>query len=192
MRNSLLFVALALAASVPAHAVESYVGFGISQAPDGDLRGFSGDVDTDPFGKIYGGVYLNDNFSIEGAYHDFGTAKFDGIGDFGFDLDAHAWSLGVRYEYGDAAWAPYTKIGFFDATTKGELITIAGTQRINESENGLLIEGGVRYTPNDTFSIRGGYEWFDFDGGSNEGLTIAAEFSFWISRPIAVARSETG
>ena len=74
--------------------------------------------------------------------------------------------------------APYAKIGFFDATTKGELITIAGTQRINESENGLLIEGGVRYTPNDTFSIRGGYEWFAFDGGSNEGLTIAAEFSF--------------
>lgn len=178
MRKSPLLLALALAFSAPVYAADYYLGVGISQAPDGDQRGFSDDVDTDPFGKVYGGVYVGQNFSIEGAYHDFGNASLNDVADFGFDLDADAWSVGVRYEYGDAAWAPYSKVGYFSSKTEGELITIAGTTQISDSDNGLMLEGGVRWTPNDTFSLRGGYEWFDFEGGSAEGLTIAAEFSF--------------
>lgn len=33
-----------------------------------------------------------------------------------------------------------------------------------------MLEAGVRWTPNDSFSLRGGYEWFDFAGGGDGGL----------------------
>ena len=178
MRISPLFLALALVASVPAYAADAYVGVGISQAPDGSRPGANNDVDTDPYARLYGGMYVSQGLSVELAYHDFGRAKFDGVADFGFDVDTKGWSAGVRYEYGDAAWAPYTKIGYFTADTTGTETTILGPHRIDESQNGVMIEGGVRWTPNDKFSLRGGYEWFDFDGGGQEGLTIAAEFAF--------------
>src|SRR5262245_40170970 len=99
MRISPLLLVVALAASLPAHAVESYIGVGVTQEPDGDQPGFDGDVDTDPYSRVFGGVWINENFAIEAAYHDFGSAKFDGVADLGFDLESDGWSLGVVYEY---------------------------------------------------------------------------------------------
>lgn len=182
MRIAPLLFAMALAASLPAHAIEGYVGAGITQAPSEDeyrpIVGVSLKEDNDPFARVFGGIWINENFAVEAAYHDFGRSKFEAIADFGYDLESEGWSLGVVYEYGDAAWAPYTKIGYFTADIDGETTSIAGSQRVSRSDNGLMLEGGVRWTPNDAFSLRGGYEWFDFEGGSDGGLTIAAQFSF--------------
>ena len=177
----LLFVA-ALAASLPAHAVDAYLGAGITQAPDEEeVRVGPGVVlkeDNDAFSRFFGGVWINENFAVEAAYHDFGRSQLRGLADVGYDLEADGWSLGVVYEYGDAAWAPYTKIGYFSADIDGEFTTIAGSERVSESDDGLMLEAGVRWTPNDTFSLRGGYEWFDFQDGGDGGLTIAAQISF--------------
>lgn len=182
MRISQSLLALALIASLPAYAVDAYVGVGVTQAPSEDEFRFGPGVtareQTDPFQRLFGGVWLNENFAIEAAYHDFGTSRVGPLTDFGFDLDADGWSIGVVYEYGDASWAPYTKLGWFTADIEGEVITVAGPVAVNDSDSGVLLEAGVRWTPNDTFSIRGGYEWFDFDGGTDGGLTIAAEITF--------------
>lgn len=182
MRMTQTLLALALFASLPAYAVESYVGIGVTQAPSEDefqpLGGNSVREETDPYQRLFGGVWLNENFAIEAAYHDFGSTRLGPFTDFGYELDADGWSLGVVYEYGDATWAPYTKIGWFTADIDGEITTIAGPVAVSESDSGLLLEAGARWTPNDTFSLRGGYEWFDFDGGTDGGLTIAAEITF--------------
>ena len=183
MRHIPFLLVAALAASLPAHAVESYVGFGVTQAPDEQRvllgPGVGGETDTDMYSRIYAGVYLDENFSIEGAYHDLGEISCcRGVSDAGFSVDSDAWSIGVRYEYGDAQWAPYTKIGYFASESDGSELTIAGPVAISDSDNGVMFEGGVRWTPNDTFSIRGGYEWFDSEGGGDGGITIGAEFTF--------------
>ena len=182
MRISPLLFAAALAASLPAHAVDAYLGAGVTQAPDeNEVRvgpGARFEEDNDPYARFFGGVWINENFAVEAAYHDFGQRKLGPYTDFGYDLEADGWSLGVVYEYGDAAWAPYTKIGYYTADIDGEITTIAGSQRISESDDGLMLEAGVRWTPNDRFSLRGGYEWFDFEEGGDGGLTIAAQFSF--------------
>ncbi|HWT15665.1 MAG TPA: outer membrane beta-barrel protein [Patescibacteria group bacterium] len=182
MRHSPLWLIAALAASLPAHAVDAYLGAGVTQAPaEDEFRvgpGASFEEDNDPFARFFGGVWINENFAVEAAYHDFGRSQLRGLADVGYDLEADGWSLGVVYEYGDAVWAPYTKIGYFSADIEGEITTIAGPQRINDSDDGLMLEGGVRWTPNDRFSLRGGYEWFDFNDGGDGGLTIAAQISF--------------
>jgi hypothetical protein len=182
MRISRWLWAAALVASVPAYAVDGYVGIGATQAPGEDefrpALGVTAREDNDPFSRIFGGVWINENFAIEGAWHDFGRSTLGPFTDFGFDVESDGWSLGVLYEYGDAAWAPYSKIGWFSADIDGEIITIAGPVAVHDSDDGLMLEGGVRWTPNDRFSLRGGYEWFDFNGGGDGGLTIAAQFSF--------------
>lgn len=184
MRLSFLELAMfaALALSQSAQAVEGYVGVGITQVPGGrDFRLGNGLVvsgETQSFSRFFGGIWINESFAIEGAHHDFGRRTLPAIADFGYDLESEGWSLGVVYEYGDAAWAPYTKIGYFTADIDGEFTTIAGSQQVSRSDNGLMLEGGVRWTPTDTFSLRGGYEWFDFEGGGDIGLTIGAQISF--------------
>ena len=183
MRITPLLLIAALAASLPAHAVDSYVGFGLTQAPSEQRLvispGVSARTETDPYTRIYAGVYIDQNFSIEGAYHYFGTTKCcNGISDAGFDIDTKAWSIGVRYEYGDAQWAPYSKLGYFASDSDGHELTISGPVAFSDSDNGLMFEGGVRWMPNDTFSLRGGYEWFDSERGGDGGITVAAEFSF--------------
>ena len=182
MRYSPLLLIAALAASTSAHALDGYVGVGITQAPDANQvrvgPGATLKEDNDAFARAFGGIWINENFAVEAAYHDFGQRKLGPFPDLGYDLEADGWSLGIVYEYGDAAWAPYTKIGYFTADIEGESTTIAGSRRVNDSDDGLMHEGGVRWTPNDTFSLRGGYEWFDFNGGGDGGLTIAAQISF--------------
>ncbi len=182
MRIAPLLFAAALAASLPAHAVDAYLGAGITQAPDEDeVRVGPGAVlkeDNDAFSRFFGGVWINENFAVEAAYHDFGRSHLEAGADLGYDAEADGWSLGLVYEYGDAAWAPYTKVGWFSADIDGEITTIAGPERFSDSEDGLMLEAGVRWTPNDTFSLRGGYEWFDFGDGGDGGLTIAAQVSF--------------
>lgn len=182
MRIAPFLIVAALAASLPAHAVDAYLGAGITQAPDEDdyrpILGVTVQEENDAYARVFAGVWINENFAIEGAYHDFGQRKLGPYTDFGYELDADGWSLGVVYEYGDAVWAPYSKFGFFTADIDGEMITVAGPRPFSDSDDGLMLEAGVRWTPNDRFSLRGGYEWFDFSGGGDGGLTIAAQISF--------------
>ena len=182
MRPIAIAVLLALSASLPAQAMDYYAGVGMRQAPSADehpyLVGVQIEEDNDVYARAFGGVWLNENFAIEGAYHDFGSSRLGPLTDFGFHLESEGWSLGLLYEYGDAAWAPYTKIGWFTADIDGEIITVAGPQPFSDSDSGLMLEAGVRWTPNDSFSLRGGYEWFDFAGGGDGGLGIGAQISF--------------
>ena len=102
----LLFVA-ALAASLPAHAIEGYVGAGVTQAPSEDeyrpIVGVSAKEDNDPYARIFGGVWINENFAVEAAYHDFGRSKFDAVAD-----EKHVW-IGLRKRSGpDATCDPPT------------------------------------------------------------------------------------
>lgn len=182
MRPIAIAVLLALSASLPAQAMEYYVGVGMRQAPSSDehpyLAGVAIEEENDVYARAFGGVWLNQNFAIEGAFHDFGSSRLGPLTDFGFDLESEGWSLGLLYEYGDAAWAPYSKVGWFTADIDGEILSVAGPQPYSDSDSGLMLEAGVRWTPNDSFSLRGGYEWFDRDGGGDGGLGIAAQFSF--------------
>lgn len=79
MRPISVAVLLALSASLPAEAMDYYAGVGMRQAPSADeypyLVGVQIEEDNDVYARAFGGVWLNKNFAIEGAYHDFGSSR---------------------------------------------------------------------------------------------------------------------
>lgn len=172
----------AMVAAGATQAAEGYVGAGAGTPRSAEeyrvMLGISAREDTDPMARLFGGIWINDNFAVEVAYHDFGGRRFEAVADHGYDLDETGWSLGVLYEYGDAAWAPYSKIGYYSADLDGTELRLTGPIQISDSESGLMLEAGVRWTPSDRFSLRAGYEWFDFESGGDGSLTLAAQVSF--------------
>ena len=171
---------LLLALAAPAHAIDVYAGATAGQDLDGRFDDAPGEVDADSTWKVYGGLAFAPGWSLELAYHDFGDASCcgGGISDFGFDADTDGFSAGIVYRLDLERWHPFAKLGYFGADTEGELVTVAGPRDFDESENGAMGELGATFDVSDRFALRAGYEWFDFDGGSDGAFNAGAEVRF--------------
>jgi hypothetical protein len=173
-------IALLSAASIAdATAASFYGGAAVGQAFDGRYSGLPGRLDTDNTAKLSVGWQLVDGWSVEGAWHDLGNASVAPIADFGSDTSTDGYSIGVRYvAQVDFTVQPFAKVGYFLFNEDGETITIAGPRRFDEDDRGLMAEVGGLWKVNNTFGVRAGYEWFDFDNGSDGAFNLGAEIHF--------------
>lgn len=173
------FLLLGLLAAGQASANGFYGGATIGQELDGRYGDLPGDLDVDGAAKAFVGWKLADDWSVEAAWHELGDASVVPIADFGFDTSTDGWSLGLRYVAPvDFALRPFAKVGYFSFSEEGETIGIAGPRRFDADDSGLMLEVGGLWSLNDTFVLRAGYEWYDFDGDADGSLNLGAEIHF--------------
>lgn len=162
-----------------ATAASFYGGGAVGVELDGRYGDLPSTLDTDNTAKVFVGWQLADGWSVEAAWHDLGDAAVAPIADFGFDTSTDGFSFGARYVAQiDSPVQPFAKVGYFFFNEDGETISIAGPRRFDEDDRGLMAEVGGLWMVNDTFGVRAGYEWFDFDNGSDGALNLGAEIHF--------------
>ncbi|MCE3004452.1 MAG: porin family protein [Xanthomonadaceae bacterium] len=173
------FALLSTALAADAGAASFYAGATVGQELDGRYGDLPGDLDVDVAAKAFVGWRFADDWSVEAAWHEVGDASVVPIADFGFDTSTDGWSLGLRYVAPvDFALAPYAKAGYFSFNESGETLGIAGPRRFDADESGLMLEVGAAWRLNDTFVLRAGYEWVDFERDADGSLNLGAEIHF--------------
>lgn len=170
---------LAAFGSAQAAGPAFYAGVAAGRDYDARYDQSIGPVDTQNSAKAWFGWQFADDWSLEAAYHDLGDASLPPIADFGFDTSTDGWSLAVRY-VAPLEWPlkPFARLGWFAINEDGSTLTIAGPRRFSANDNGALVEVGAQFEIGEHFVIRGGYEWFDLDGGSQGVPNIGAEIRF--------------
>lgn len=172
-------VLLSSAATTDAAAANFYGGAAVGTELDGRYGDLPGELDTESTAKGFVGWQFADDWSVEAAWHDLGDATVAPIADFGFDTSTDGWSVGLRYVAPvDFAVKPFAKVGYFSFNEEGETISIAGPRPYDEDDSGLMVEVGGLWMVNDTFGVRAGYEWFDFEGDADGAFNLGAEIRF--------------
>lgn len=173
------FFLIALALSAPAHAEQFYGGAAAGDEFDARFDDFPGSRDIDSSAKFFLGWNFMDSWSVEGSYHNFGDAACcdRGAADIGIDVEVEGFSLGVVYAPRFERFAPFAKLGWFSADIEGTSLTIAGPRDFDDSDSGLMAEVGLRWFVGESFALRAGYEWFDFEE-SDSAVNLGAEIHF--------------
>jgi opacity protein-like surface antigen len=181
MRTAVLSLLLvATCASPRVDALDFYAGATFGQEFDGRFDDAPGDVDADSAWKAFGGVVLQGPWRIELAYHDFGDATCcdPSVVNFAFDTETDGFSAGVVYRADLERWHPFAKVGYARIDTEGEASLFVRGTEIDDTDGGALAEVGVAFDVAPRFALRAGFEWFDFDGGSDAVFNAGAEFTF--------------
>ena len=147
------------------------------------------EFDLDASWRILAGWKFTDSLAIEASYHDFGDAS-GAVSpcetlctpDIPVDIRASsdAWTLRATYLFGDQQWQPFAALGWTWRNTDGSVRGLGSGVRVgfDDSDDGLSAELGARVRLAGGFSLRAGYEWFDFENASDGALNVGAEYSF--------------
>jgi hypothetical protein len=167
---------LALATAAP--AAELYVGGSGSspmesrvgrdfQMPDADL-GF--DVRAGFEGSVLG---------VEVAWHDLGDVRWcQDCFDAGGSASTKVWSVGLTVGKTFSSVRPFLKLGYFHATTDGAETSLIGPITIDEDDDGIFGEVGLRAFLGRHLALRAGYERFDFGLEDDGAFPLGAEIRF--------------
>jgi hypothetical protein len=181
MRLHPLWFCLALAPLGAAHAddLRFYGGVALGTGLDGRYGDLPADLDADNVAKFYLGWRFADDFSVDATWHDLGDARVAPITDFGFDTSTDGWSVGLHYVAPvDFPVLPFARVGYFSFDEEGEALGIAGPRDFQADDSGLTFEVGALFAINETFVLRAGYEWFDFEGDSDASFNAGGEIRF--------------
>lgn len=170
---------VALLASPAAGAASFYAGVAAGGEYDERYDALPTSADVDNSARVHLGWQFARDWSVEAAYHDLGRTEAAPIADFGLDTETDGWSLGVRY-LAPVEWPvkPYASLGYFSFEEDGRSLGIAGPRRFSSDEDGLAAEVGAVFELNDSFALRAGYQWFDFDAGSEGAFNAGGEIRF--------------
>ncbi|GEM_PF-6292891 len=176
----LIFASLVLAAApVGAQSLDWYVGLGAAGKLDQrGLDGSPGKPDGETACTAYLGVSHASGFGAELAYVDLGRLRVDNLVDAGYRVDGELWSLGATYRIDLGDVEPFAKLGWFRRQDDGHASTLVGVHRFKVEDDGLAAELGVRWRATEALALRAGYAWYDFDGGRDGSVQVAAEWHF--------------
>jgi len=169
-------------------------GFGNNNTPDtqqdGSVTGVSTDEDDGAF-KVFGGIQVTENVSLEASYHDFGESKFSGTS----DGSSYSWAAGsvstlhessgiglstvVRYPVNDRV-SIIAQLGWF-MWKSTETWTEGSTTTISEDSGGDVTYGaGIEYDIGvpDNFVWRAELEHHQVDDDSYDINTGSAGIVF--------------
>lgn len=178
MRRPLVLLLLALS-PLSAFAADWHIGVGALAELDNRTPSIGGErVETETAYTALGGVRFANGFGVEASYVDLGRAYSIGIADAGYDVDGDLVTLGVTWAPDTGALQPYAKLGWFNRSEDGTALTIAGPRRVDFDDNGVMAELGGRWFVSDSFALRAGYSWYDFDEESDGSAMLAAEWHF--------------
>jgi len=179
MRTTLAAATLLALIPFSASAVDWHLGIGAVAELDGRTPSIGGiKPDTQTAYTVVAGVELGQGFGIEVAGVDLGKARLSNIADAGYRVSGDLWSLGVTWSPDTGPVRPYAKLGWFTRDEKGSALTIAGPRRVDFSDDGLMAEVGGRWFVTDSFALRAGYAWYDFDRRSDGSVQVLAEVHF--------------
>lgn len=173
MKNSISKIALIALATISAtnQAIaddQFYVGVSASQAFV-DERGLD---DDDTGGKIFGGYKLNEYFSIEAAYYDFGEIEDNGSN---FEVDgpslAVIGSLPLTKNFSILA-----KAGVHDWAVESS--SLISAQLSEDSDSDAFYGVGVDYSLTDKWTIRGEVERYEIEDIDLDVASVGVSFNF--------------
>jgi hypothetical protein len=177
--RSLLYLTLLALVPVSAQAVDWHVGAAVTDDYDGRTPDFGGpSVDTEKGRSVFGGLRFDNGFGIEGAWLDLGDASQSAVADAGYRVDGKLWSVGLTFAPDTGALQPYAKLGWFDRSEDGTFIGIAGPVPVSYDDDGLMAEVGGRWFLTESFALRTGYSWYDFEPDSDGSVLFGAEWHF--------------
>jgi OOP family OmpA-OmpF porin len=192
MKKSLLLFVASLFVSTSVFAQESkwYMGASAGQTKfDTGITPITASLDDKDSGfKIFGGYDIDENFSVEAHYVDFGEASLSGTNGQTFRID------GTTYQFNSAAsikskasaWGvaviagipvtesvrPFAKVGFNRVSNE---LTVTGTTATSTKENSTesLYGVGVEYSLTKAIALRIEYEIHNGDDDAEAKLLSA-------------------
>lgn len=178
MRFALLAMALSVI-SLPAAALDWHVGVGVGTKLDGRTGDIPGaDKHSDTPKLLLGGVTFKNDFGVEASWVDLGDISTTGLADVGYDVGGDLWTLAATWSPDTGALRPFAKLGWFNRNEDGTSLTVGSPMPASYHDSGVTAELGGRWFINDTFALRGGYAWYDFDHHSDGNVQAALELRF--------------
>ena len=177
MRTLPCLLLLALATPT-AQAVDWHLGAAVADDYDGRTPDFGARIETDTARSAFGGLRFESGFGLEAAWVDLGDASQDAVADAGYRVDGTLWSIGLTWAPDTGDLQPYAKLGWFDRDEDGVFIGIAGPVPISYDDDGMMAEVGGRWFLTQSFALRAGYSWYDFEPESDGSVLLGAEWHF--------------
>lgn len=179
MRLAVATALLLSSLSFSAAAVDWHIGFGAAaELDDRNPTGGFNDTDTENATTAVAGVEVGQGFGVEASWVDLGEFTVNNVADAGFETDGDLWSLGLTWAPDTGALQPYAKLGWFSRSEDGTALTIAGPRRIDFDDDGVMGEVGGRWFVTESFALRAGYAWYDFDNDADGSVQLLAELHF--------------
>lgn len=187
--------ATAVAGSAQAAGGKWYAGAAVGQSKwsNIDTSGSTSITDSTTGLKLLGGYRINDMFSVEGGYVDFGKYKqsyTDSSGKGQFDDTASGLVVdGLFYPVRANGFAPFLKLGLIQATVKGS-ISYASTDGSDSysgsgSKSGMKVSYGLGldYAVMPAMDVRVGFDHFNLKTDTSTDikinlLTVGAQYKF--------------
>lgn len=125
--------------------------------------------------KVNAGYSLNNYFSVEANYFDFGTYdRFDGSG----ELDATGYSLEAIAKYPLGDFAVYAKLGNLWWSEEGSISLTTPPIEIDDSGSDLIYGVGASYDISDNVTIKIEYQESEVNTRIANPLSIGLDFKF--------------
>ena len=178
--RSLLCLPLLALLPLSAQAVDWHLGAAVADDFDGRTPDFGGPsgVSTETARSLFGGLRFANGLGIEAAWLDLGEASHSAVADAGYRVDGKLWSIGLTWAPDTGDLQPYAKLGWFDRDEDGTFIGIAGPMPVSYDDDGMMAEVGGRWFLTQSFALRAGYSWYDFEPESDGSVLLGAEWHF--------------
>lgn len=177
MRTLPCLLLLALAAPA-AQAADWHIGVAAADDYDGRTPDFGARIETETARSLFGGLRFENGFGVEAAWVDLGEASQDAVADAGYRVDGTLWSVGLTWAPDTGDLQPYAKLGWFDRDEDGTFVGIAGPTPVSYDDDGMMAEAGGRWFLTQSFALRAGYSWYDFEPESDGSVLLGAEWHF--------------
>ncbi|NQZ89573.1 MAG: porin [Colwellia sp.] len=174
-RISLSLLSLAFVANAYGSSVPPQVNFGAS----GIFIGTYNDSDAQPY-KINAGYSLNQNFSVELNYFDFGedNSRYDGSGIF--FADGYSFEFLAKYPISD--FSIYAKLGVLWWTEEGERVHWweegAAIEHLKSDGNDIIYGVGVSYSITENVSLKIEFQQSDINNTTTNPLSLGFDVQF--------------
>lgn len=179
MRNLLLCALALVGVSSSAQAVDWHLGLGAADQLDDRNPAISADgPDAETAITAVAGVEVGQGFGVEASWVDLGEYRVANVADAGYESDGDLWSLGLTWAPDTGALQPYAKLGWFSRSEDGTGQSIAGPVRVDFDDDGLMGEIGGRWFVTESFALRAGYAWYDFEHDADGSVQLLAELHF--------------
>ncbi len=195
MNKLKLVVILAILCCTQVQASEGggfYLGGSVGQSETDIISGTTGTAkfdDGDTGFKIFGGFEINEIFSVEGQYANFGEASLKGNNGDTFTDDDGVWTINVnnfRATYEGTSYGlsvigkvpipgfvkPFGRVGFHIWDVDVSASSPLGKGTASEDGTDIFFGGGIEATVFDDWLIRAEYERYDFDGDDVDFISI--------------------
>lgn len=172
IRSLVLVLALFATTSAMAEGFYAGAGFGLTKIEDSD-QGIS--FEDTPLGfRLLAGYDFNENFGIEGSYINSGKAEDDIQGE-NVEVELSAFTVAIvgLLPLSDSAQL-FGKLGFYSGEQE---VTVFGAT-FDEDEDGMTVGAGIRFKTNDSFAIRGEFEWYDTDLDTLWSVGVGFQYGF--------------